>query len=133
LLRGGEGGTAARAETRAPAIVESSLAEIRLARDGLSKNLPPLQPGQAFGAGEVICLAFRRDGALLGPVDPSSYEKGILKVANQDAVFLARLEGVLDTGRTGFPPLLTIKITVEHPAVADRLKRRRLEFLTKLP
>ena len=133
LLRGGEGGTAARAETRAPAIVESCLTEIRLARDGLSKNLPPLPPGQAFGAGEVVCLAFRRDGALLGPVAPSSYESGILEVAGQDAVFLARLEGELDPGRAGFPPLLKIKVTVEHPAVADRLKRRRLEFLTKLP
>jgi hypothetical protein len=133
LLRGGEGGSAARAETRAPVIVEACLSEIRVARDGVSKHLPALTPGQPFGSGEVLCLAFRRDGVLLGPVAGEAYENGTLRVADQDAAFLARLEGVLDTEREGFPPLLKIKVTVEHPAVAGSLKRRRMEFLTKLP
>ena len=133
LLKGGEGGTAARAETRAPVIVESCLDEIKIARDGISKNLPALIPGQAFGSGEVMCLAYRRDGVLLGPVAGSAYEAGIGKVAEQDVAFLARLEGTLDTERPGFPPLLKVKVTIEHPAVAGSLKRRRMEFLTKLP
>jgi hypothetical protein len=133
LLRGGEGGTAARAETRAPAIVEACLHEIQSARDGASKHLPALEPGEAFGTGEVLCLAFRRDGVLLGPLSAASYRAGIGKVAGQDAAFLARLEGALDTARAGFPPLLTITVTIEHPAVAGSLKRRRMEFLTKLP
>jgi hypothetical protein len=133
LLRGGETGSAARAETRAPVIVESCLNEIKVARDSTSKHLPALTPGQAFGSDEVICLAFRRDGVLLGAVSAASYEGGVLRVAEQDAAFLARLEGTLETGRPGFPPLLKVKVTVEHPAVAGSLKRRRKEFLTKLP
>ncbi len=133
LLRGGEGGSAARAETRAPVIVEACLAEIAAAREGTSKNLPALVPGEAFGTGEVLCLAFRRDGVLLGPVAASTYESGILRVAEQDAAYLARLEGTLETERPGFPPLLAVKISVEHPAVAGKLKRKRMEFLTKLP
>lgn len=133
LLKGGEGGTAARAETRAPVIVESCLGEIKTARDGVSKHLPALTPGQAFGSGEVMCLAYRRDGVLLGAVSGSSYEAGIGKVAEQDVAFLARLEGTLDTERPGFPPLLKVKVTIEHPAVAGSMKRRRMEFLTKLP
>jgi hypothetical protein len=133
LLRGGEGGSAARAETRAPVIVESCLQEIQVARDGNSTHLPALQAGQPFGDGEILCLAFRRDGVLLGPVAPASYEAGIVRVAEQDAAFLARLEGRLETERPGFPPLLKVAITLEHPAAAGSLKRRRLEFLTKLP
>ena len=35
LLRGGEGGAVARAETRAPVIVESCLGEIKTARDAI--------------------------------------------------------------------------------------------------
>lgn len=133
LLRGGESGTAARAETRAPVIVESCLQEIKVARDGVSKYLPSLTPGQAFGNGEVLCLAFRRDGVLLGSVAGSAYESGIGRVAEQDVAFLARLEGTLDTERPGFPPLLKVKVSIEHPAVAGSTKRRRMEFLTKLP
>jgi hypothetical protein len=133
LLRGGESGTAARAETRAPAMVESCLQEIQIAREGDSKYLPALTPGQAFGSGEVLCLAFRRDGVLLGSVAGSAYENGTLRVEEQDAAFLARLEGTLDTERPGFPPLLKVKVTIEHPAVAGSIKRRRMEFLTKLP
>ena len=133
LLRGGESGTAARAETRAPVIVETCLQDIKIARDGVSKHLPALAPGQAFGSGEVLCLAFRRDGVLLGAVAGSAYESGTLRVAEQDAAFLARLEGTLDTERPGFPPLLKVKVTIEHPAVVGSLKRRRMEFLTKLP
>jgi hypothetical protein len=133
LLRGGEGGAVARAETRAPVIVESCLGEIKTARDGISKNLPALTPGQAFGSNEVLCLAYRSDGVLLGPVEGASYDSGIVKVAEQDAAYLARLEGTLDTGRPGFPPLLKVKVTIEHPAAAGSQKRRRMEFLTKLP
>lgn len=133
LLRGGEGGTAARAETRAPVIVEACLQEIQIARDGGSRNLPALSPGLAFGSSEVLCLAFRRDGVLLGSVDGAGYDSGTLRVAEQDAAYLARLEGTLDTERPGFPPLLKVKITIEHPAVAGSTKRRRMEFLTKLP
>lgn len=133
LLRGGEGGTSARAETRAPVVVEACLTEIAAARDGRSQHLPALVPGQPFGTGEVLCLAFRRDGVLLGPVAASTYESGILRVAEQDAAYLARLEGTLETERPGFPPLLGVRVTVEHPAVAPALKRKRMEFLTKLP
>lgn len=133
LIKSGEGGASARSETRAPVIVESCLNEIKTARDGTSKHLPALEPGIAFGTTDVLCLAYRGDGTLLGRVDAAKYEAGNGKVGNEDAVFLARLQGALDTSRTGFPAMLTIKVTVEHPAVAPSEKRRRMEFLTKLP
>ena len=64
----------------------------------------------------------------------SHHGLGLNDLAHQyDAVFLARLEGEPDSNRAGFPPLLRIKVTVEHPAAARGDKRRRLEFITKLP
>lgn len=133
LLKSGEGGASARAETRAPAIVEACLAELKVAREGLSEHLPALQAGESFGTDGVLCLAFNRQGALLGKVDAATYDAGTTRVANQDAVFFARLRGELETERDGFSPMLTVAVTVEHPAVAPGNKRRRMEFHTKLP
>ncbi len=133
LLKSGEGGASARAETRATAIVESCLSEIKTSRDGTSKHLPGLKPGIAFGTTEVLCLAYRADGTLLGRVEAGKYEAGSGKVGDQDAVFLARVQGELDDTRTGFPAMLTVKVTVEHPAAAPSEKRRKMDFFTKLP
>jgi hypothetical protein len=133
LLRAGEGGNASRAETRAPVIVESCMEELEIARKGMSEHLPTLQQGQEFGGTDVICLAFRGDGTLLGKVDAGAYDSGAGKVAGGDAVFLARLYGEADESRIGFPAMLNIGITIEHPAVAPANKRRAMEFHTKLP
>jgi type II secretory pathway pseudopilin PulG len=133
MLKSGEGGSAARAETRAPAIVESCLRELGFARDGGSDHLAPLQAGQPFGADTPLCLAFGRDGSLLGAVEPAAYDRGIARVGNRDAYFLARLQGTTESTRTGFPAMLEVTIAVEHPAVAPALKRRKLDFHTKLP
>ena len=133
MLKAGEGGNSARAETRAPAIVEACLAELKTARDGNSDHLPALTPGEPFGSGQMLCLAFRRDGTLIGAVDPGGYGAGTDRIGDEDVSFLARLQGELDTSRDGFPEMLQITVSVEYPAVARDAKRRRLEFLTKLP
>ena len=133
LLKSGEGGASARAETRATVIVESCLDEIKTARDGTSQHLPALEAGIAFGEKDVLCLAYRADGTLLGRVDAAKYETGNGEIGTQDAVFLARVQGELDDTRTGFPAMLTVKVTVEHPAVAPIEKRRKMDFYTKLP
>lgn len=134
LMKSGEGGAAARAETRSPAMVERCLDEVKSARVGVSEHLPKLQPGVAFGADPVLCLAFSRDGALLGRVGSGDYDAGIRdKIARHDVAYLARVEGTHDSERPGFPPLLSVRVTVEFPAVAPSDKRRRMEFHTKLP
>ncbi|MEK7951140.1 type IV pilus modification PilV family protein [Luteolibacter soli] len=133
LLKSGEGGVTARAETRSVAIVERCLSELKTARDGPSQYLPKLEPGANFGKDRVVCLAFAGDGTLLGKVDEGSYSSGSGKVDSQDAVYLAKLQGDLQTQRTGFPPLLTVTVTVEYPAVAPQNKRNHTEFHTQLP
>jgi hypothetical protein len=129
LVRGGESASAARLESRAPAIVEHCLAELAAAREARSDLLPPLPPGQPFGLGEPLCLAFRHDGALLGRVDPADYESGV----TGDARFLVRLQGETAPVRPGFPALLQIRLQLEHPAAAPRDRRRASPFHTRLP
>ncbi|WP_193210477.1 hypothetical protein [Luteolibacter marinus] len=133
MLKAGETGTAAKAETRAPVIVEACLAEIRIARDSESAHLPKLNPGEAFGTGDPLSLAFRRDGTLAGAVPPGGYETGIDRLGSDDIAFLATVEGDLDTSRSGFPDMLKVTVTVEAPATAPVHKRKHLEFVTKLP
>jgi len=133
LLRAGEGGNVSRAETRAPVIVETCMEELEMARKGISEHLPDMQQGQEFGTTDVICLAFRNDGTLLGRVNAGAYDSGASKVAGEDAVFLAKLSGHLDQSRSGFPSMLNVEVAVEQPAVAPVKKRRAMEFHTKLP
>lgn len=133
MLQAGEGGSSSRAETRAPLIVESCMQELDMARKGLSQNLPPLQPGQEFGSGEVLCLAFGSDGKLLGRVEGSGYDGGVGRIGVEDASFLVRLSGTQDKSRADFPTMLTVKVAIERPAIAPANRRKAMSFYTKLP
>ncbi len=136
MLQAGEGGSTSRAETRAPLIVENCMSELDLARRGISKNLPPLQAGQPFGSGEVLCLAFGPDGKLLGKVEGATYDHGIDRINQEDVNFLVRLSGAEDESRgksTDFPPMLTVKVAIERPAAAPSNRRKTMSFYTKLP
>ncbi|WP_035607786.1 hypothetical protein [Haloferula sp. BvORR071] len=133
LLQAGEGGSTSRAETRSPLIVENCLSELSLARQGLSANLPALQAGREFGKDQVICLAFGGDGKLLGKIEGLGYDTGTGKVKDEDAAFLVRLSGVEDKSRSDFPSMLTVKVSIERPAIAASKNRRVMDFYTKLP
>ena len=133
MLQAGEGGSSSRAETRAPLIVENCLSELDMARKGLSTNLPAMQAGKEFGKDQVLCLAFGGDGKLLGRVEGSGYDTGIPEVKGEDAAFLARLSAVEDKSRSDFPLMLTVKVSIERPAIASSKNRRVMDFYTKLP
>lgn len=133
VLKSGAGGASARAETRATVIVDHCLTEIRSARDAISLHLPTLKPGEAFGHGAPLCLAFDGNARLLGAVNSASYSEGADSVGGEIPVYLARIAGSLDAPRDGHTPLLTITLSVEYPAVAPEAKRRTLDFHTKLP
>jgi hypothetical protein len=133
MLQAGEGGSTSRAETRAPLIVENCMQELDMARKGLSPNLPTLTPGQEFGSGETLCLAFAEDGKLLGRVEGGGYEGGVGRIGSEDAAFLARLSGKEDRSRADFPTMLTVKVAIERPAIAPANRRKAMTFYTKLP
>jgi hypothetical protein len=133
LLRAGEGTGASRAETRAPLMVESCMSELAMARKGTAEHLPPLLPGEEFGKTDMLCLAFGPNGGLLGKIDDGQYDTGAEALGKDDAYYLATLQGVADEERTGFPPMLQVKITIEYPSIAPSERRRKMEFFTKLP
>lgn len=133
MMRAGGTGFAARAETRAPAMIEACLDEIGLARIAASGHLDPIAPGQPFGGGTPLCLAFDRAGRLIGKVDGDAYDQGAPSVGGADATYLASLRGEEVTAPDARPPLLRLTIGIEHPAAAPRRKRTRIEFLTQLP
>lgn len=136
LLRANEGGSASRAETRAPLMVENCMSELDMARKGVSENLPPMLPGEEFGKTDVVCLAFGPDGGLLGKVDAGQYDRGAEKIGSEDAYYLATLQGEEvdeQEERAGFPPMLRVKITIEYPAIVPSERRRKMDFFTKLP
>ena len=133
MLKAGEGGSLAKVETRAPAMVETCLIEIQNARSTGSQYLQPLIAGEPFGKETPICIAFRSDGTVLGPISAADYESGAEKLGTEYVTFLARVQGELDTSRLGFPEMLDVTITIEHPASVPAEKRRKLDYLTKLP
>lgn len=133
LLRANEGGSSARAETRAPLIVETSMSELDMARKGAAEYLPAMLPGEEFGKTDLLCLAFGGDGKLLGRVDGGQYDSGLEELATREAYYLATLQGSEEEDREGFPTMLTVKVTIEYPAIAPSERRRKMDFHTKLP
>lgn len=129
MSKAGTVGSSARAETRAPAIAERCLLEVKAARRGESEVLPVLQPAVSFpGGGEVLVLGFSREGRLLGEVDAESFESGVRDELDGETVnYVASISGRFDN------PGVTLTVRVEHPAVQKRGKRSGVSFHTKLP
>lgn len=121
-------GATARAETRAPGIADWCRVELEAARRGVSEVLPPLPAGQAFPAeGEVLALAFDRDGSLVGPVEAEAYESGLSRLGEEDVYYIASLSGRPE--ETG----VTLTVSVEYPAVRREERRDEVAFHTILP
>ncbi|MGE9271112.1 MAG: type IV pilus modification PilV family protein [Verrucomicrobiales bacterium] len=129
MTAAGKVGSSARAETRAPALAERCLLEVKSAREGNSEVLPNLVGLASFPAsGEVLALAFSREGRLLGPVEATSYESGVREEMDGERVtYLARVAGRFDD------PGVTLTVEIEHPAVRGQEDRDRLSFHTRLP
>lgn len=122
-------GSTARAETRAPAIAERCLLEVKAARRGESELLPALQPATSFPEpGQILALGFSRDGRVLGVVEKADFEAGLREQLEGESVsYLAGISGEFLNGE------VTLTVSVEHPAVQKASSRSSVEFHTKLP
>ncbi len=128
IARAGVVGGSARAETRAPGIVDWCRIELEAARRGESELLPPIAADQAFPAGgEVMALAFDRDGALVGALPGEDYQDGVAELGDEDVFFIASLSGRPDDSG------VVITVTVEHPSVRAADRRDTIPFHTILP
>ena len=123
MMRAGGTGFAARAETRAPAMIEACLDEIGLARIAASGHLDPIAPGQPFGGGTPLCLAFDRAGRLIGKVDGDAYDQGAPSVGGADATSIRDPD---DQGR-GEPVIRSVpdpRHVIDHLVVGRGLAHR---------
>ena len=133
MLKANGTGASARAETRATAIADFCMVELRAARNENSEYFAPVKAGENFGsAGKFMGLGFGRDGAVLGKVTQAQYDKGLAKIGDEPIFFLAKLTGKLDT-TTREVDLVTVTVSVEYPATKAANKRSQINFYTKLP
>lgn len=141
LTSAGGVGVSARAETRAPLMVEAAIAEVRAARQSRSSFLDPIPPGTAFPQeDQALCLAFDHGGRLIGKIDTAAYQNGSSQLNGTDVVYLARIQGTPDPDAPASTdptqpqiPLFILTTTIEYPAGLPIAKRQTLEFVTKLP
>jgi type II secretory pathway pseudopilin PulG len=133
MSQAGLGSRSARAETRAPAIVESCMSEVRAAQAGKKTLLTGIHTGTPFpSGGGILCLGFDSTGKLLGTVDESTYSQGARdKIDGKDVVYLATVNG--EEVREGETTMLDVKVTVESPASSPSNKRSQIDFLTRTP
>lgn len=133
MLKASGTGASARAETRATAIADFCMMELRAARKENSEYFSPVKAGEDFGsAGNFMGLGFSRDGAVIGKLTQAQYDEGLTKLGDDRVFFLARISGELDT-MTREVDLVTVTVSVEYPAVKSAAKRSQVNFHTKLP
>lgn len=128
MAKAGMSGVAARAETRAPAMAERCLLELREARRGRSEFFPPLAAGVGFPAdGEVLALVFAADGRVIGAVGAADYESGLAELDGRTVDYVAAISGDRRDGA------VTVEVAVEYPVVRRAADRSAIEFHTRLP
>lgn len=133
ILKAGVTGSSARAETRAPAIADFCMLELRAAREGTSEYFPKIEVGQDFGnGGSFVGLGFGRDGAVLGDVSQAQFDGGLAELEDEPIYYVARISGNVDTTSQDLD-LVTITVDVEYPATKSSDKRSKVSFHTKLP
>ena len=133
MLKASGIGASARADTRAPAIADFCMVELRAAREGNSNYFPKIDAGKDFGSGgSFLSLGFERDGSVIGEISQAQYSDGLSNLDDKKVHFIAKISGRLDT-ETREVDLVTVEVEVEYPASRDEDKRSVTSFHTKLP
>ena len=124
----------ARAETRCSWIIPACLNEIEAARTGSSQFLPPRVAGEPFpSAGTLLAIGFSEDGRPLGTVAQSAYDRGLKTLADEPLRYIVTIRAETAVVKAGSPPMLDLHLTLEHPAAAPAIKRRKIDFHSRLP
>jgi len=134
LAEAGKSGLAAQAETRSTWIVPACMEEIQASRDGNPRYFSPTTSGQAFPpAGEVWALAFSPDGQPVGRLSPTLYATGVRELDGRPIRFIASLGSSITPVKPGTALMSRVDISLEYPAAAAAVKRRKLNFHTLIP
>jgi hypothetical protein len=134
MTEAGKSGFASQAETRSTWIVPACLGEIRASRDGSPQYFSPSSPGQVFPPpGELWAIAFSQEGQPIGKLPRELYSSGIRDINGQPVRYIASLASSKVPGSNESTRLLDVRISVEYPATSPEAKRRKLDFLTRMP
>ncbi len=135
MIQSGESNLSAQAETRSSWIVQSCFEEIQYAMRGESKYLRQLTPGKSFPeSGNVEALVFSGESSILGSISKGEYDRGIVKLANKPARYIALMSAEEENaGTPDAAGVLNVKITLEYPAASPAAKRKKIDFHTRIP
>ena len=134
LAESGKSGMSSEAETRSTWIIPACMEEIQASREGKSQFFTPTIVGEAFpAAGEVWVLGFTAEGKPVGKVNKAGYDKGTKEIDGKPVRYLVSLSAVVPTPPTGVTPMLSLRMSLEYPAVSPVAKRQNLQFYTRIP
>ena len=134
LAESGNSGLASQAETRSTWMVPACMDEIRASRDGRPRFFTATTTGQAFPpAGEVWALAFGSDGKPIGKLSKALYEKGVRELDGTSVRCIASVTSSELPAKAGSIPMLQVGIFLEYPAASPQVKRRKIDFHTRIP
>lgn len=129
LASAGKSVGASAAETVSTWIVPTCVQELEATRMGTSRyfpstaNLPDFPP-----PGDLWALTFSRQGQLLAKIDHAVYDRGIPTSAR----YIARMTAIPATAPPTATSVRSVQITIEYPASAPALRRKKLTFQTHI-
>ncbi len=134
LAESGKSGVSSEAETLSTWIIPACMNEIQASREGRPQFFTATTTGQWFPpAGDVWALAFSAEGAPIGKISKTAYDKGTKELNGQTVRYLATLNSATTEPTSGTLPMLRTLITLEYPSALPVTKRQKIEFFTRIP
>lgn len=134
IAESGKSGVSSEAETRSTWIIPTCMSEIEASREGRPQFFTATTTGQSFPpAGEVWALAFSAEGATIGKISKTAYDKGTKELNGQTVRYLTTLNSATTEPSSGHDSMLRTLITLEYPSALPVTKRQKIEFFTRIP
>ncbi|MGA0854688.1 MAG: hypothetical protein ACO3RK_07725 [Luteolibacter sp.] len=131
MAESGKSGASAEIETRSAWMIPTCLREVEDSRSGRAQYFSATETGQAFPPeNEIWALAFADDGSCVDKISIHQYESGIRKIKGKSISHLARISASESEEANA---MLTLRITLEHPAAAPAGKRKTIDFHSRIP
>jgi hypothetical protein len=81
----------------------------------------------------LAVIGFTDEGRPVGRIKGDAYQRGVRKLDGRAVRYLARIEGVPEAVRADARQMRSLRIVVEYPAGVPAGRRRKLEFVSRVP
>ena len=133
IAESGKTSMSAQAETRSTWMIPACMEEIRASREGRPRYFTATAAGQSFPPdGAVWALAFNQEGAPVGKLTKTQYDKGLKELSAQPVRYIATIAATKLPLVEGSPVMLRADIFLEYPATLPAAKRRKIAFHTRI-